>query len=116
VKRQNSKARNGRNGHDDRLEARASGARRAVPRPSGAAPQENGNGVGRNGVGRFRRTGCTSMSVHVHGYAGARARDPELHDGPPAAARREVQRLAAVLLDWGGDWVYDTYQGRQVAE
>ena len=36
--------------------------------------RENGNGVGRNGVGRFRRTGCTGMSVHAHGYVGARAR------------------------------------------
>jgi len=32
-----------------------------------AMSQGQGDGVGRDGVGRFRRTDCTCMWVHVHG-------------------------------------------------
>jgi len=41
--------------------------------------QGHGNGVGRNGVGRFRRTSCTGVSVHVHGYVGAHAPPGKRH-------------------------------------
>ena len=60
--------------------------------------RSHGNGVGRNGVGRFRRTGCTCVSVHMRGYGGARARGAQLRKAP----RRDITVCSECRLQKAG--------------